>query len=180
MADTKWILSIDGGGIRGLIPALVLAEVEKRVTGEMKKYRKDADIRIADLFDVIAGTSTGSILALGLACAENGRPKYTADYVVDIYKTRGAEVFPNYSYFSWLESLAGIETDVEQEIETKEESKKETKHDINETIAGTLLNMIIPPSFKLRRPSYSPDGIEKLLGDKFGDLKLKDTVNEVL
>ena len=50
------ILSIDGGGIRGLIPALVLAEVERR-TGR----------RIGDCFDLIAGTSTGGIIACALA-----------------------------------------------------------------------------------------------------------------
>jgi hypothetical protein len=48
------ILSIDGGGIRGVIPAAVLGEIENR-TGQ----------RIADLFDLISGTSTGGILALG-------------------------------------------------------------------------------------------------------------------
>jgi patatin-like phospholipase/acyl hydrolase len=53
------VLSIDGGGIRGLIPAVVLAEIERR-TGR----------RIADLFDLIAGTSTGGILA---AADEQGR-----------------------------------------------------------------------------------------------------------
>jgi patatin-like phospholipase/acyl hydrolase len=49
------ILSIDGGGIRGVIPAKLLAEIERR-TGK----------RIAELFDFIAGTSTGGILAVGL------------------------------------------------------------------------------------------------------------------
>ena len=47
------ILSIDGGGIRGYIPSLVLAEIERR-TG----------CRTVDLFDLLAGTSTGGILAL--------------------------------------------------------------------------------------------------------------------
>ena len=49
------ILSIDGGGIRGIIPAMVLKHIEQR-TGK----------RIATMFDFIAGTSTGGILALGL------------------------------------------------------------------------------------------------------------------
>ena len=49
------VLSIDGGGIRGLIPALVLAEIERR-TGR----------RIAEMVDLVAGTSTGGILACGL------------------------------------------------------------------------------------------------------------------
>ena len=53
------ILSIDGGGIRGLIPSLFLAELERR-TGK----------RVAQLFDLIAGTSTGSLIALAL-CQPN-------------------------------------------------------------------------------------------------------------
>src|ERR1039458_3929071 len=49
------ILSIDGGGIRGIIPALVLARIEQLTNRP-----------IARLFDLVAGTSTGGILALGL------------------------------------------------------------------------------------------------------------------
>ncbi len=64
MADVVKILAIDGGGIRGIIPATVLAEIERR-TGA----------RIADLFDLVAGTSTGGILALGLVKPDSsGRP----------------------------------------------------------------------------------------------------------
>jgi hypothetical protein len=64
VAEAPWvmikILSIDGGGIRGIIPAVVLAEIERR-TGRP----------IADLFDLIAGTSAGGILALGLSIPKN-------------------------------------------------------------------------------------------------------------
>jgi uncharacterized protein len=56
------VISIDGGGIRGIIPALVLAEVERR-----------AGARVADLFELIAGTSTGGILACAL-CAPDPLP----------------------------------------------------------------------------------------------------------
>jgi patatin-like phospholipase/acyl hydrolase len=53
------ILSIDGGGIRGIIPAVVLAEIERRT-----------DRRACELFDLIAGTSTGGIIALGVTVPE--------------------------------------------------------------------------------------------------------------
>ena len=56
------VLSIDGGGIRGLIPALVLAEIERR-----------SGRRVFELFDLIAGTSTGGILACAL-CAPDPLP----------------------------------------------------------------------------------------------------------
>jgi patatin-like phospholipase/acyl hydrolase len=77
------ILAIDGGGIRGLIPAIVLAEIERR-TGR----------RTADLFDLIAGTSTGGILACGLTRAgEDGRPVFTAADLIGLYESEGPEIF---------------------------------------------------------------------------------------
>ncbi|MDR3246356.1 MAG: patatin-like phospholipase family protein, partial [Prevotellaceae bacterium] len=53
------ILSIDGGGIRGIIPAVILNYIEEglqRKTGDNK-------VVLSDYFDMIAGTSTGGILA---------------------------------------------------------------------------------------------------------------------
>jgi patatin-like phospholipase/acyl hydrolase len=82
------ILSIDGGGIRGIIPAKVLAKIE-----DLTKKP------IAELFDVIAGTSTGGILALGLTCPGTGRqPKHAARDLVDLYVNKGEEIFAR----SWL------------------------------------------------------------------------------
>jgi patatin-like phospholipase/acyl hydrolase len=53
------ILSIDGGGIRGIIPGQILVTVEEK----LKARTGDENARIADYFDLIAGTSTGGILA---------------------------------------------------------------------------------------------------------------------
>ncbi len=72
------VLAIDGGGIRGIIPALVLAEVE-RISGR----------RVHELFDLIAGTSTGGILACALTTPE---PRSAAD-LVDLYRTEGPTIF---------------------------------------------------------------------------------------
>ena len=55
------ILSIDGGGIRGLIPARVLAELEEEF------QQKEPDKKLYEHFDLICGTSTGAILAIGIA-----------------------------------------------------------------------------------------------------------------
>jgi uncharacterized protein len=77
------ILSLDGGGIRGLIPAMVLAELERR-TGR----------RTADLFDFIAGTSTGAIVAAALTRpGDDARPRFTAAELVDLYETQGPKIF---------------------------------------------------------------------------------------
>lgn len=74
------ILAIDGGGICGILPASVLAELETR-------FLKGASI--AGYFDLIAGTSTGGIIALGLS---HGLP---AAAIRDFYMSRGDKVFPN-------------------------------------------------------------------------------------
>ncbi|MBO5584963.1 MAG: patatin-like phospholipase family protein, partial [Bacteroidaceae bacterium] len=56
------ILSIDGGGIRGIIPAKVLYHLEEEA------IKKDgADARLCDYFDLVCGTSTGGIIAIGIA-----------------------------------------------------------------------------------------------------------------
>lgn len=73
------ILSIDGGGICGILPASVLAELEQRFLGGRS---------VARHFDMIAGTSTGGIIALGLA---HGR---TAGEIRDFYIKRGDKIFP--------------------------------------------------------------------------------------
>jgi patatin-like phospholipase/acyl hydrolase len=77
------VLSVDGGGIRGVIPAMVLADLEER-TGK----------HAADLFDLIAGTSTGGIIALALTVpGADGRPRWTANDLVELYITEGPRIF---------------------------------------------------------------------------------------
>jgi hypothetical protein len=83
MGSTFKILSIDGGGIRGVIPAMFLAEIERR-TGQPT----------SQLFDLIAGTSTGGILALGMTVpGDNGRPRYHATEGIDFYEEEGPVIF---------------------------------------------------------------------------------------
>jgi uncharacterized protein len=77
------VLCIDGGGIRGLIPALVLAEIERR-TGR----------RTAEMVDLVAGTSTGGILACGLTRpGPDGRPRFSAEELAGIYVEEGPKIF---------------------------------------------------------------------------------------
>jgi patatin-like phospholipase/acyl hydrolase len=88
------ILSIDGGGIRGIIPGQILVSLEEK----LKKKSENPDARIADYFDFIAGTSTGGILTCAYLCPDREhphRPKFTAQEVVNLYLERGAEIFSN-------------------------------------------------------------------------------------
>lgn len=85
MPDVVRVLSIDGGGIRGIIPARVLVELE-RLTGRP----------IADLFDIVAGTSTGGLIALSAAKPDaSGQPAMTAEQILSIYLDDGATMFPD-------------------------------------------------------------------------------------
>ena len=120
---TVRILSIDGGGIRGLIPALVLREIRNRLRARGGKEKP-----FASQFDLIAGTSAGALVALGLALpavkqtvdqgvrarsssdgeAKGGpaallgvppiayekHPAYDVDDIVELYLKRGEEIFP--------------------------------------------------------------------------------------
>jgi len=79
------VLSIDGGGTRGIIPANILAFLEEK-TGKP----------ICQLFDLIAGTSTGGILALGLTKPNaSGEPEFTAGQLCKIYERDIPHIFRN-------------------------------------------------------------------------------------
>jgi len=85
------ILSIDGGGIRGLIPATILEYIENE-TGK----------RIQDLFHYISGTSTGGILSLGLSLQ---KPLSGTD-LVNMYSTKGSKIFQKHlSFFGMTDSV---------------------------------------------------------------------------
>ena len=86
------VLAIDGGGIRGLIPALVLAELEDR-----------SGRPVFELFDLMAGTSTGGILACAL-CAPDPLP---AAEVAAIYEEEGPRIFDR-SVFQRIQSADGL------------------------------------------------------------------------
>lgn len=88
------ILSIDGGGIRGILPGQIVVELERR----LQEKTNNPDARIADYFDMIAGTSTGGILTcLYLTPDLNNanRPRFSAKQAVDFYMRYGGEIFSN-------------------------------------------------------------------------------------
>ncbi|UCB42980.1 MAG: patatin-like phospholipase family protein [Dehalococcoidales bacterium] len=93
MAKLTRILSIDGGGIRGLIPAMVLVSLEQK----LKEKTGNPDMRIADAFDLIAGTSTGAILTCGCLCpdleGDPMKPRFSAEQIKELFVTRGGEIF---------------------------------------------------------------------------------------
>ncbi|KAM0011270.1 putative galactolipase [Helianthus debilis subsp. tardiflorus] len=89
------VLSIDGGGIRGLIPATILDFLEIK----LKELANDEGARIADYFDVIAGTSTGGLItAMLTAPDENKRPLFSANEIKDFYRQKSHKI----SHQDWM------------------------------------------------------------------------------
>ncbi|RLN03398.1 patatin-like protein 2 [Panicum miliaceum] len=84
------VLSIDGGGVRGIIPAVILAFLEEKL-----QELDGPDARIADYFDVVAGTSTGGLLtAMLTAPGKNGRPLFDAKDLAQFYIDHSPKIFP--------------------------------------------------------------------------------------
>jgi len=84
------ILSIDGGGIRGILPGVILEYIE----AQLVQRTQNENARISDYFDFIAGTSTGGILTcLYLTADRDGRPRYSAKDAVDLYLENGQQIF---------------------------------------------------------------------------------------
>lgn len=92
----KRILSVDGGGVKGIFAARLLREVE-----EIGK------VRLADYFDLIAGTSTGGIIAAGLAL---GLP---AETIHRLYAEHAETIFPRFPYpkrlFRMMKKISGAQ-----------------------------------------------------------------------
>jgi patatin-like phospholipase/acyl hydrolase len=87
------VLSIDGGGIRGIIPAIILAEMQKRLGRNLY-----------EVFDLIAGTSTGGIIALGIGTRSNHGQPYSPDELLNLYVQNGAAIFQRH-WYTWLRQL---------------------------------------------------------------------------
>ena len=94
------VLAIDGGGIRGLIAARVLAEFERR-----------CERRVSELFDFVAGTSTGAIIACGLT-----RPEpLAAERIARIYLEEGPQIFDR----SLLKRITSVEGYVDERYDSE-------------------------------------------------------------
>ncbi|XP_050363456.1 patatin-like protein 2 [Argentina anserina] len=134
------VLSIDGGGIRGLIPGTILAFLES----ELQKLDGE-DVRLADYFDVISGTSTGGLLtAMLTAPDENNRPLFAAKDIKDFYLNDSPKMFPQPAWWFFpgvmniIKSLVGPKYDgkyLHRLIREKLGDKK---------LHQTMTNVVIP------------------------------------
>lgn len=108
MANSKLtrILSIDGGGIRGILPGQILIRLEEK----LKLLDNNPTARLADYFDLMAGTSTGGILTCIYLCPEVpgiDRPRFSAEEAVDLYMTKGSKIF-DVSVWQQIKTAGGL------------------------------------------------------------------------
>jgi patatin-like phospholipase/acyl hydrolase len=155
------VLSIDGGGIRGIVPATVLAHIEEICASP-----------IATLFDLIVGTSTGGILAMGLTAPdEAGRPRNAASSLLELYGAKAESVFPGGGPPNWTQRLLGTRDPSEWlrdpgGILWRSAQKGGAPFGGNPKYAGTA--------------RYFATGLEEALDGQIGDTPLSDALTRVL
>jgi len=130
------ILSLDGGGIRGIIPTILLQRLnaDKSLSGWL------------DSVDLIAGTSTGGLIALGLA------NKVNLQDLRNIYEAKGPKVFDD----SWLDNLVNLGQVAGAQYDNKN-LEKELKSLFGQTTLAQLKKKVLITSFDLDNESENPD-----------------------
>ncbi|PZX49113.1 patatin-like phospholipase family protein [Algoriphagus chordae] len=159
------ILSIDGGGIRGILPGIIIDQLEKK----FQKKKNNSNLRIADMFDFMAGTSTGGILTLCyLISDEAKRPKFKAEEAVSIYLDRGDEIF-DVNISQKFKSGNGI-TDEKYDASELEEALQDN---FGEVKLSELLKPCIISSYDIRngKPHFFKQHMAK---NEIYDFKIKD------
>ena len=126
------ILSIDGGGICGILPAAVLSELEARYLGGDPVTRH---------FDMVAGTSTGGIIALGLGAG------LRASDALQLYMEHGAEIFPRGNVFQRAIKNARHKFRFIYDDAVLEERLRKT---LGNRVLGQSVTRLVVPSFEGR------------------------------
>jgi patatin-like phospholipase/acyl hydrolase len=130
------VLSVDGGGIRGVIPAVVLAELE-RLTGRP----------LSSLFHLMAGTSTGGLLVLGLAKpGPGGGPEFGASDLVSLYETEGRRIFSR----SLWHRITALDNLIEEKYPSRGLEDVLRRH-LGDTRLSEALTDVLVPAYELER-----------------------------
>lgn len=135
------VLVIDGGGVRGIVPARILEAIEAR-TGKP----------VAELFDMVGGVSTGAIVAAGLTVADDDtptKPKYTAENIKDFYFKQSPKIFPELRF----KSLRQISSSAAYDPRPLEEALLTYFGD--KRVSDSLVSLMIPATdIKNFRPAW--------------------------
>lgn len=161
MPSLKKVLSIDGGGIRGIIPGQILVEIER-----------EFGVKVANDFDMVAGTSTGGILACAflLEHPDNpNNPKFSAEEVVGLYFKKGEDIF-DVPFFHKVRTAGGI-LDEKYPANGIESALKEY---FGNTWLKDLLKPCIITSYDITNRKGHFFGQHKAMNDPEYNFKVKD------
>ena len=166
------VLALDGGGVRGIMSATILAAFEER-SGKPTH----------ELFDLIAGTSTGGILALGLTSPDpnSSEPRYrSARDLVDLYLKHAQEIFPSAGPvwkhgvdIAVARATLGLSS-IGKKVATKRGWRGSPEARQRERIRSAVFS---PWRGNTR---YSTEGIGNVLENYFGERKMSDLATPVL
>ncbi|CAI8588846.1 unnamed protein product [Vicia faba] len=162
------VLSIDGGGVRGIIPGVILAYLESQL-----QEIDGANARLADYFDVIAGTSTGGLITAMLTAPNpNNRPLFAAREIVPFYLKNLPLIFPqNSGIFAPLVNIAKTLTGPKYNGEYLQKTIKEITG--NTLLSQTVTNIVIP-SFDVEKLQPTIFSSYQIDAEPALDVKLSD------
>ncbi|XP_057842552.2 patatin-like protein 2 [Cryptomeria japonica] len=132
------ILSVDGGGVRGLIPVQLLKFLEQ----QLQKLDGE-DARLADYFNIMAGTSTGGLITTMLATPDPNDHKYKRPFstqkIEDFYLKNASSIFPQPSKWNIFHGIFGPKFNGKHLVEILKQEKFHETH-----LAETVTNLVIP------------------------------------
>ncbi|KAL7101307.1 hypothetical protein ACP275_08G046900 [Erythranthe tilingii] len=138
------ILSIDGGGVRGIIPGTILGHLESKL-----QELDGPNARLADYFDVIAGTSTGGLITTMIAApGPDNRPMHAANTITSFYLENCPKIFPESRRNNFVGTLTNLFAGPKYDgkyLKTLVEGLLG-----NLTVSQALTNVVIP-SFDIKR-----------------------------
>jgi patatin-like phospholipase/acyl hydrolase len=152
------VLSLNGGGVKGLFTVTVLAEIERILTVKTQK-----EVKIGDYFDLITGTSIGGILALGLASGKSARE------LEKIFTEEAQSIFPkSFGFVSFFRLLFShkYKSRPLQKVVTKMVGQETTFNDLTRRVVIPSVNLATgkPQFFKTQHnPDFTRDGRLKLI-----------------
>lgn len=162
------ILSIDGGGIRGIIPAAIVEYLETRI----KTVTGNSSAKIGEYFDLIAGTSTGGILTCVYLCpdeTDNTKAKFAASDALQLYMKHGNKIFHKNFWQQFKNFQLWNEGFPADNLENL----------LNEYLGETLLSQMIKPcvitayNFYERRAAFFNSVDSRKIGGEVKEFKVK-------
>jgi len=146
---TFTVLSIEGGGVRGVIPVRILVEIEK-LTGKP----------IAETFDIISGVSTGGIIAASLSVPDINNPKkpcFSARDILSFYYSSSPKIFPEVKFKNIKKFINGTAYDAEP-------LEKELKKEFGDAKMKDAITSLMIPTTDIK--NFRPVWISHIKGQK--------------